>query len=92
MFLTSFKKASFIGTQNMSQIMLKPCKIIMEYHVQNILKTGIKATSFINQTTLYENMTSHPVIFPEYFTIIRGQFKTPLNILDGTFCENNQHI
>ena len=41
-FLTSFKKASFIGSQNMSQIMLKSCNIIMEYHVKNILKIGIK--------------------------------------------------
>ena len=33
-FLASFKKASFIGPQSMSQIMLKPSKIIMEYRLE----------------------------------------------------------
>ena len=78
--------------------MLKSCKVIM-VSCKNILKKiGIKATSFTNQLTSYENITSHPVILPEtriyysYITIIRGLFKTPLYILDGVFCENNQHI
>ena len=67
----------------------------MEYLVKDILKIGIKATSFIDQTTLYENITLPPVILHEYtcyITIIRGQFKTQLNILDGAFCKNNQQI
>ena len=50
--------------------MLKSCKVIM-VSCKNILKKiGIKATSFINQTTSYENITSHPVILPEYITRI----------------------
>ena len=50
--------------------MLKSCKVIT-VSCKNILKKiGIKATSFINQTTSYENITSHPVILPEYITLI----------------------
>ena len=36
----------------MSQIILKWCKILTEYLVKNVLKTGIKAASFIDQTSL----------------------------------------
>ena len=62
----------------------------MEYHKENIIKTGIKAT-FINQTTSHENNIASCCI-TSLFTLIRGQFKALIKISDGAIYENNQHM
>ena len=63
----------------------------MEYHKENIIKTGIKATSFINQTTSHENNIAS-FYNTSLFTLIRGQFKALIKISDGAIYENNQHM
>ena len=55
----------------------------------------MKATSFIDQTTLVwkNNIKSCCNTWVFYCqTITRDRFWTPINILDGAFCEKNQQI